>query len=62
MHYIQPYSVFSREQQSIRKQPILKFRDEFYSVTVVYYTRNVKGDLVIDYKESETMKYFSLLK
>ncbi|MGE7688771.1 NUDIX hydrolase [Lysinibacillus sp. NPDC097214] len=36
--------------------------DEFYSVTAVYYTRNVKGDLVIDYKESETMQYFSLLK
>ncbi|GAB0166662.1 NUDIX hydrolase [Lysinibacillus sp. CTST325] len=36
--------------------------DELYSVTAVYYTRNVKGDLVIDYKESETMQYFSLLK
>lgn len=36
--------------------------DEFYSVTAVYYTRNVKGDLVIDYNESETMQYFSLFK
>ncbi|MDM5247423.1 MULTISPECIES: NUDIX hydrolase [unclassified Lysinibacillus] len=36
--------------------------DEFYSVTAVYYTRNIKGNLVIDYNESETMQYFSLLK
>ena len=35
--------------------------DKFYSVTAVYYTRNVNGDLVIDYNESETMEYFSLL-
>lgn len=34
--------------------------DELYSVTAVYYTRNVHGDLVIDYNESETMHYFSL--
>jgi len=35
--------------------------DEFYSVTAVYYTKNVKGDLVINYHESETMQYFSLV-
>lgn len=35
--------------------------DEFYAVTAVYYTRNVKGDLVINYHESETMQYFSLI-
>jgi len=34
--------------------------DELYSVTAVYYTRNVQGDLVIDYHESETMLYFPL--
>lgn len=35
--------------------------DEFYAVTAIYYTRNVKGDLVINYHESETMQYFSLI-
>ena len=34
--------------------------DELYSVTAVYYTRNVQGDLVIDYHESETMLYCPL--
>ncbi|WP_102691615.1 NUDIX hydrolase [Rummeliibacillus pycnus] len=35
--------------------------DELYSVTAVFYTTNVSGDLVIDYTESETLQYFSLL-
>ncbi len=35
--------------------------DEFYAVTAVYYTRNVKGDLMINYHESETMQYFSFI-
>jgi 8-oxo-dGTP pyrophosphatase MutT (NUDIX family) len=34
--------------------------DELYSVTAVYYTRDVSGDLKIDYSESEIMQYFSL--
>ncbi|KPN98107.1 NUDIX hydrolase [Lysinibacillus sp. ZYM-1] len=34
--------------------------DELYSVTAVYYTRNVQGGLVIDYHESETMLYCPL--
>lgn len=34
--------------------------DELYSVTAVYYTRNVSGDLAIDYNESEKMQYFSI--
>lgn len=34
--------------------------DELYAVTAVFYTRNVLGNLVIDYNESETMQYFSL--
>ncbi len=35
--------------------------DELYSVTAVYYTRCVTGDLTIDYSEAETMQYFPLL-
>jgi ADP-ribose pyrophosphatase YjhB (NUDIX family) len=34
--------------------------DELYSVTAVYYTRDVSGDMKIDYSESEKMQYFSL--
>lgn len=32
--------------------------DELYSVTAVYYTRDVSGDMKIDYNESEKMQYF----
>ncbi|WP_047979576.1 NUDIX hydrolase [Ornithinibacillus contaminans] len=34
--------------------------DELYSVTAVYYTKDVSGDIKIDYSESENMQYFSL--
>lgn len=34
--------------------------DELYSVTAVYYTSNVSGDMKVDYRESETMQYFSI--
>lgn len=34
--------------------------DELYSVTAVYYTMDVSGDMKIDYSESENMQYFSL--
>lgn len=34
--------------------------DELYSVTAVYYTRDVSGDLAVDYSESEKMQYFSI--
>jgi 8-oxo-dGTP pyrophosphatase MutT (NUDIX family) len=34
--------------------------DELYSVTAVYYTRDVSGDMKIDYSESEKMQYFSI--
>ncbi|MFI2128760.1 NUDIX hydrolase [Lysinibacillus fusiformis] len=34
--------------------------DELYSVTAVYYTRDVSGDMKIDYNESEKMQYFSM--
>jgi 8-oxo-dGTP pyrophosphatase MutT (NUDIX family) len=34
--------------------------DELYSVTAVYYTSDVSGDLKIDYSESENMQYFSV--
>ncbi|GAB2546753.1 NUDIX domain-containing protein [Gracilibacillus alcaliphilus] len=34
--------------------------DELYSVTAVYYTRDVSGELKIDYNELETMEYFSI--
>ena len=32
--------------------------DELYSATAVYYTKNVSGDMKIDYSESEKMQYF----
>ncbi len=32
--------------------------DELYSVTAVYYTKNVMGEMKIDYSESEKMQYF----
>ncbi|WP_052256532.1 NUDIX hydrolase [Salinicoccus sp. YB14-2] len=32
--------------------------DELYSATVVYYTKDVSGDIKIDYSESKDMKYF----
>lgn len=35
--------------------------DELYSVTAVYFTRHVTGELDIDYSEAEAMQYFSLL-
>lgn len=34
--------------------------DELYSVTAVYYTKDVRGDMKIDYSESEKMQYFSM--
>lgn len=34
--------------------------DELYSVTAVYYTRDVSGEWKIDYSESEKVQYFSL--
>jgi 8-oxo-dGTP pyrophosphatase MutT (NUDIX family) len=34
--------------------------DELYSVTAVYYTKDVSGDIKIDYSESEKMQYFSI--
>jgi 8-oxo-dGTP pyrophosphatase MutT (NUDIX family) len=34
--------------------------DELYSVTAVYYTRDARGELNIDYSESEKMQYFSM--
>ncbi|QQZ08716.1 NUDIX hydrolase [Heyndrickxia vini] len=34
--------------------------DELYSVTAVYYTRDVSGEMKIDYSESEKMQYFSM--
>ncbi|WP_299095750.1 NUDIX hydrolase [uncultured Metabacillus sp.] len=34
--------------------------DELYSVTAVYYTRDVSGEMKIDYSESEKMQYFSI--
>ncbi|MEH7379180.1 NUDIX hydrolase [Bacillus sp. JJ1533] len=33
--------------------------DELYSATAVYYTRDVSGEIKIDYSESEKMQYFS---
>ncbi|SHT57084.1 Putative MutT/NUDIX-family protein [Mycobacteroides abscessus subsp. abscessus] len=33
--------------------------DELYSVTAVYYTRDVSGEMKIDYSESEKVQYFS---
>lgn len=33
--------------------------DELYSATAVYYTKDVSGDIKIDYSESEDMQYFS---
>ncbi len=33
--------------------------DELYSATAVYYTKDVSGDMKIDYSESEKMEYFS---
>ena len=38
----------------------LKNGDELYSVTAVYYTKDVSGDLKIDYSESEKIQYFSI--
>ena len=34
--------------------------DELYSVTAVYYTNDVSGDINIDYTESEKMQYFPI--
>lgn len=34
--------------------------DELYSVTAVYYTKDVSGELNVDYNESEKMQYFSI--
>ncbi|MDX8047183.1 NUDIX hydrolase [Gracilibacillus sp. S3-1-1] len=34
--------------------------DELYSVTAVYYTKDVCGDLKIDYSESKDMRYFAV--
>ena len=33
--------------------------DELYSATAVYYTKDVSGEMKIDYSESEKMEYFS---
>ena len=34
--------------------------DELYSVTAVYYTRDVSGDMNIDYSESVKMQYYPI--
>ncbi|MBN6205116.1 NUDIX hydrolase [Ralstonia pickettii] len=34
--------------------------DELYSVTAVYYTSDVDGEIKIDYSESEKIQYFSM--
>ena len=34
--------------------------DELYSVTAVFYTRDVSGDMNIDYSESVKVQYFSI--
>ena len=34
--------------------------DELYSVTAVFYTRDVSGDMNIDYSESIKVQYFSI--
>jgi len=34
--------------------------DELYSVTAVYYTKDISGEMKIDYSESEKMQYFSI--
>ncbi|MBY0123797.1 NUDIX hydrolase [Bacillus sp. S/N-304-OC-R1] len=34
--------------------------DELYSGTAVYFTRDVSGEMVIDYSDSEKMQYFSM--
>ena len=34
--------------------------DELYSATAVYYTKDIRGDMKIDYSESEEMRYYSL--
>jgi ADP-ribose pyrophosphatase YjhB (NUDIX family) len=36
--------------------------DEFYAVTVAYYTDEVKGDIIIDNEESLAFAYFDLNK
>lgn len=33
--------------------------DELYSATAVYYTKDVSGEMKIDYNESKDMKYFA---
>lgn len=33
--------------------------DELYAVTAVYYTKDVTGELQIDYSESERLQYFN---
>lgn len=33
--------------------------DELYSATAVYYTKDVSGDMKVDYNESKDMKYFT---
>lgn len=34
--------------------------DELYSATAVFYTEDIRGDLEINYEESEGMEYFPL--
>lgn len=34
--------------------------DELYSATAVYYTKDISGDMKIDYSESEEMHYYPL--
>ncbi|MEI5906429.1 NUDIX hydrolase [Bacillus spongiae] len=34
--------------------------DELYSVTAVYYSSDISGDMKIDYNESEKIEYFSM--
>lgn len=34
--------------------------DELYSATAVYYTKDISGDMKIDYSESEDMQYYPL--
>ena len=34
--------------------------DELYSVTAVYYTSDVSGEMKIDYSESEAMQYYPI--
>ncbi|MDW2879480.1 MULTISPECIES: NUDIX hydrolase [Bacillaceae] len=49
-------NVFSGSDYHIKTQN----GDEIYSITAVYYTRDVSGEMKIDYSESEKMQYFPI--